>query len=135
VTGGFGDRILKTVQKIDITTGLVVSLLPLIKARYEVIIYMLWGWWKNSIKNNPVISRTTHGCGLYNGEVYVAGGYAAPGTNHVEVLSLETWKWTAFTPMNNDRRDFSMAVLDGYLAAFGGKSIKYIRWYLSIIHL
>jgi len=43
VTGGFGDRILKTVQKIDITTGLVVSLLPLIKARYEVIIYMLWG--------------------------------------------------------------------------------------------
>ncbi|XP_023330608.1 kelch-like protein 12 isoform X3 [Eurytemora carolleeae] len=96
VTGGFGDRILKTVQKIDITTGLVVSLFPLIKA------------------------RTTHGCGLYNGEVYVAGGYAEPGTNHVEVLSLETWKWTAFTPMNNDRRDFSMAVLDGYLAAFGG---------------
>ena len=58
------------------------------------------------------------------------GGYAAPGTNHVEVLSLETWKWTDFTPMNNDRRDFSMTVLDGYLAAFGGKSIKYIR-YLS----
>ena len=54
------------------------------------------------------------------------GGYAAPGTNHVEVLSLETWKWTDFTPMNNDRRDFSMTVLDGYLAAFGGKSIKYI---------
>ena len=65
--------------------------------------------------------REAHACTMFQGEVWVAGGYnAGDYLGDVEILSLTTETWRTGPSMVKPRHRFTMEEVERSLVVFGG---------------